>query len=135
MARFDPEENRMLTDEPVVPILLATDLAASRRFYEDVLGLPVQQSSESTVTYAWGGQPRLRLSASSEGTKDSQTQATWIVRNLRSEVDALRTRGAEFEEYDTDDVTTEDGIADQGEAYVAWLTDPGGNVIGVEQAK
>lgn len=125
----------MITDEPVVPILLATDLEASRRFYEGTLGLTVQRASGSTVTYAWGGQPRLRLSASSEGTKDTQTQLTWVVADLRSEVDRLRARGAEFEEYDTEDLKTEDGIADQGEAYVAWLTDPGGNVIGVEQAK
>ena len=125
----------MLTDEPIIPILLATDLDASRRFYEEVLGLTVQQASDSTVTYAWGGQPRLRLSASSDGTKDSQTQLTWIVPDVRAQVDALRARGAQFEEYDTDDVTTEDGVADQGEAYVAWLTDPGKNVIGIEQAK
>ena len=125
----------MITDEPIIPILLATDLAASRRFYEEVLGLPVQQASETTVTYAWGGRPQLRLSASSEGTKDTQTQATWIVADLRAEVDRLRGRGAEFEEYDSDDVTTQDGVADQGEAYVAWLTDPAGNVVGVEQPK
>ena len=125
----------MLTDAPVIPLVLATDLDASRRFYEETLGLTVQQASESTVTYEWGGQPRLRLSKSTEGTKDSQTQLTWIVTDLRAEVDALRARGAEFEEYDTDEVKTEDGIADQGEAYVAWLTDPGKNVIGVEQAK
>ena len=125
----------MLTDEPVIPILLATDLAASRTFYEEVLGLPVQQASDTTVTYAWGGQPRLRLSASTDGTKDSQTQLTWIVADVRAEVDRLRGRGARFEEYDTDDVKTVDGVADQGEAFVAWLTDPGKNVIGVEQAK
>ena len=125
----------MLTDEPVIPILLATDLDASRRFYEGVLGLTVQQASDSTVTYAWGGEPRLRLSASTEGTKDSQTQLTWIVPDVRAEVDALRARGASFEDYDTDDVKTVDGVADQGEAFVAWLTDPAKNVIAVEQAK
>ncbi len=125
----------MITDEPVIPILLAPDLDASRRFFEEVLGLTAQQASDTTVTYAWGGQPRLRLSKSEEGTKDSQTQLTWIVADLRAEVTRLRGRGARFEEYDTDDLKTEDGIADQGEAYVAWLTDPGKNVFGIEQPK
>lgn len=125
----------MLTDSPVIPILLAKDLDASRKFYEETLGLTVQQASDSTVTYAWDGQPRLRLSASTEGTSDSQTQMTWIVPDIRAAVDDLRSRGAQFEEYDTDSVKTEDGVADQGEAYVAWLIDPGKNVIGVEQAK
>ena len=125
----------MLNDFPVIPILLAEDLDASRRFYEDTLGLEVQQASDTTVTYAWGGQPRLRLSASEEGTKDTQTQLTWLVPDLRAEVEALRGRGARFEEYDSEELKTEDGIADQGEAYVAWLTDPGGNAIAVEQPK
>lgn len=133
--RRDEGGTPMLTDEPVIPILLATDLEASRRFYEEVLGLTVQQASDSTVTYAWGGQPRLRLSKSEDGTKDSQTQLTWIVPDVRATVAELRARGAEFEEYDTDELKTEDGVADQGEAYVAWLTDPGKNVIGIETPK
>ena len=125
----------MLTDSPVLPVLLATDLDASRRFYEEVLGLEPQQASDSTVTYAWGGAPRLRLSSSEEGTKDTQTQVAWIVADVRAEVDRLRAAGAVFEEYDSDEVKTVDGIADQGDADVAWLKDPGGNVLGIETPK
>jgi catechol 2,3-dioxygenase-like lactoylglutathione lyase family enzyme len=125
----------MLTNAPVVPILLTKDLEASKRFYADQLGLPIETESDSEVTFAWGGQPRLRLSASTVGTKDSQTQLAWIVDDLRAEVDALRQRGVTIEEYDSDELKTVDGIADQGEAFVAWITDPGGNVVAVEQLK
>ncbi len=124
-----------LSAAPVLPILLATDLAASRAFYEDKLGLTVEEASDSAVTYRLAGESRLRLTASSEGTKDSQTQAAFLVEDVRAAVTALRARGVEFEEYDTDEVTTEDGVADQGEALVAWVTDPGGNVVGIEQPK
>lgn len=124
-----------LSSRPVLPILLATDLAASRAFYEEKLGLTVEQASESAVTYRLAGESRLRLTASTEGTKDSQTQAAFLVDDVRATVTELRARGVEFEEYDTDEVTTEDGVADQGEALVAWVTDPGGNVVGIEQQK
>ena len=125
----------MLTDGPVIPVLLATDLDESKRFYTERLGLTIGTESDSTITFEWAGEPRLRLSKSTEGTKDSQTKVGFIVTDLRAEVDALRARGVEFEEYDTDELRTEDGIADQGEALVAWVTDPGGNVLGVEQPK
>ena len=125
----------MLTDAPVIPILLATDLPASKRFFAEQLGLPIETEDDSAVTFAWGGAPRLRLTASTEGTKDTQTQLTWIVADLRAEVDALRARGVRIEDYDTDELKTVDGIADQGAAFVAYITDPGGNVFGVEQPK
>jgi catechol-2,3-dioxygenase len=125
----------MLTNAHVIPILLAKDLEASKRFYVDRLDLTIETESESEVTFAWGGQPRLRLSASTEGTSDSQTQVAWLVEDLRAEVDTLRERGVKIEEYDTDELKTVDGIADQGSAWVAWITDPGGNVVAVEQTK
>ena len=88
----------MLTDAPVVPILLTKDLEASKRFYADRLGLPIETESDSEVTFAWSGQPRLRLSASTVGTKDTQTQVAWIVDDIRAEIDALRQRGVTIEE-------------------------------------
>lgn len=125
----------MLSARPVLPILLATDLAASRAFYEDKLGLVVETASDEAVTYLLAGESRLRLTASTEGTKDSQTQAAFLVDDVRAAVTELRERGVTFEEYDNDEVKTEDGVADQGEALVAWVTDPGGNVVGIEQPK
>ena len=78
----------------------------------------------------------MRLSASEEATKDSQTQLDFVVDDVRAEVAQLRSRGVEVEHYDEEDLhTDEDGVADQGEALVAWVTDPAGNVLGIEQPK
>lgn len=119
----------------VVPLLLAPDLAASTRFWTERIGLPIQQQTDSAVTLGAGSGTCIRLSASTERTKDSQTQLDLVVDDVRAAVDALRAKGVEFEDYDTDELTTVDGVADQGDAYVAWFTDPGGNVVGVEQPK
>jgi catechol-2,3-dioxygenase len=125
----------MLSTSRSLPVLLSTDLAESRHFYADLVGLPIEEESESTITFSCGHGTGIRVSKSSEGTKDSQTQVDLVVTDVRAEVTELRERGVKVEEYDNEDVKTVDGVADQGEAWVAWITDPGGNVIGIEQPK
>ena len=124
----------MLSAHPVHVVLLSKDLAASRAFYADKLGLPIEDETESAITYTSGGAVFV-VTASTVGTKDEQTQAAWEVADLRAELDELATRGVLPEDYDTDEITTVDGIADQGSVWVAWITDPDGNVLGIEQKK
>jgi len=69
------------------------------------------------------------------GTADSQTQASWQVSDIRAEVAELRGRGVKVEDYDVPGLKTEDGIADIGFAWAAWLIDPGNNALGILQLK
>jgi len=124
----------MLSDHPIGAVLLSKDLAKSRAFYVDGLGLEPIDESDDAITYTSGG-TRLTVTASTVGTKDDQTQAAWQVDDLRAELDALAERGVKPEDYDNDEITTVDGIADQGSAWVAWIIDPDGNALGIEQAK
>ena len=125
----------MLKDHPVEVILLATDLAASRDFYATKLGLEVESENDETVTFRCGGNTRLSLSASTTGTSDEQTQAVWQVTDIRAEVAELRARGVEILEYDTDEMKTEDGVADMGEELHAWFMDPAKNSLSISQKK
>jgi catechol 2,3-dioxygenase-like lactoylglutathione lyase family enzyme len=124
----------MLSDFPIGAVLLSKDLKASRAFYADKLGLTVVEENDEAITYA-SGQTRLTVTASTLGTKDEQTQASWQVDDLRAELDAVRARGIEPENYDTDEIKTVDGIADRGSVWSAWITDPDGNALGIEQPK
>ncbi|KQM60863.1 VOC family protein [Agreia sp. Leaf210] len=124
----------MLKDHPVDVVLLSKDLDASREFYEKRLGLDVIEATDTAITYA-SGNTRLKVTASTVGTKDEQTQAEWRVLDLRAELEELKHRGVEPENYDTDELKTVDGIADQGDAWVAYLIDPDGNALGIGQAK
>ncbi len=65
----------VLTDYPVYPILLATDMAASRRFYHDTLGLEIAAEDEERIMFRCGGGTGLIVSRSTIGTSDTQTQA------------------------------------------------------------
>jgi hypothetical protein len=54
---------------------------------------------------------------------------------VRAAVEEMRSRGVEFEEYDTPETRTENGIGrtpDGGEA--AWFKDSKGNMVGVVRA-
>lgn len=123
----------MLGDHPIQVVLLATDLQASKDFYAQKVGLEIVSESDNAVTFKCGVGTRLTVSASTTGTSDEQTQASWQVDDLASELAQLRSRGVEIVEYDTPEMKTEDGILDTGDALHAWFVDPGGNALGIDQ--
>jgi catechol 2,3-dioxygenase-like lactoylglutathione lyase family enzyme len=126
----------MLGDHPCFPILLTTDLDASRAFYRDTLGLEViREDAGERIVFRCGAGTQLVLSHSTTGTTDNQTQMAWRVPDLRAAIEALRSRGIRIEEYEAPDPVTRDGIADMGHSWAAWFVDPHGNVLAVVEPK
>jgi catechol 2,3-dioxygenase-like lactoylglutathione lyase family enzyme len=125
----------MLGEHPITPVLLAKDLAAAREFYHDGLGLEILTENENAIVFKCGGGTHLDVTKSTVGTADSQTQASWQVTNIRAEVAELRTRGVKVEDYDLPGLKTEDGIADIGFAWAAWIIDSGKNALSILQLK
>ena len=125
----------MLGDSPIYPVLLSKDLAETRRFYHDQIGLEILAESEAAIVFRCGGETQLTVTKSTTGTADTQTQASWRVKDVRAEVVDLRSRGVKVEDYDTPDLKTEDGIADLGFAWAAWIVDPGKNALSILQIK
>jgi predicted enzyme related to lactoylglutathione lyase len=125
----------MLRNYPIDVVLLAMDLAATKDFYADKIGLPVLSDSPGGVTFQCGGDSQLVVTKSSMGTKDEQTQAAFRVADVRAEVSELRRRGVKIEDYDLPGLQTQDGIADIGFAWMAWFIDPADNCVGLIQLK
>ena len=125
----------MLGDHPIHPVLLAKDLAAAREFYHDKVGLEILMENDDAIVFRCGGGTQLDVTRSTVGTADEQTQVSWQVPDLRAEVAELRSRGVKVEDYDMPGLKTEDGIADLGFAFAAWIVDPGGNALSVMQLK
>ena len=125
----------MLADAPVFPILLSTDLAASRAFYEGVLGLEVMRQDDDRIVLRCGGGTQLAITSSTVGTADTQTQIGWRVPDIHAAVADLRRRGVRIEEYSAPDPVTVDGVADMGHSWAAWFIDPSRNVLSVVQPK
>jgi catechol-2,3-dioxygenase len=125
----------MLSDHNIGAVLLSKDLTKARAFYVDQLGLEVLSEDDSALTLK-SGTSQLTVTASTTGSKDEQTKASWQVEDLRAELAVLAQRGVEPEQYDSDELTTdEQGVADQGSAWVAYIMDPDGNALGIEQTK
>jgi len=125
----------MLADFPSIPILLSTDMAASKRFYQDTLGLPLLDETDERMVFKCGGDTRLIISRSTVGTSDTQTQMVWRVPDIHAALKDLRARGVRIEEYTEPDPVTTDGIADMGHSWAAWFIDPSRNVLSVIEPK
>ena len=130
----------MLGQHPVFPILLSTDMAASRAFYGDTLGLEVLREDREgdevdRLVFRCGDGTQLVISHSTIGTSDTQTQVAWRVPDVREAVADLRARGVRIEDYEAPAPVTVDGIADMGHSWAAWFIDPSRNVLSVVQPK
>jgi catechol-2,3-dioxygenase len=125
----------MLAEHPIDVMLLSTDLDVAKGFYRDKIGLEILIETDDFVTFKCGGDSRLVLTKSSRGSSDEATKASWRVNDLAAELEGLRARGAEIEEYDGPGLKTVDGIADVGFALSAWFMDPSDNTIGLLQFK
>jgi catechol 2,3-dioxygenase-like lactoylglutathione lyase family enzyme len=126
----------MLGDHLVFPILLSMDLAQSRAFYHDTLGLEILREDEERIIFRCGSGSQLSVTKSTTGTSDMQTQLAWRVHDLKAELADLRARGVRIESYVAPDpVTDADGIADMGFAWAAWILDPSGNALAIIQPK
>lgn len=125
----------MLGDCQVFPILLSKDLAASRTFYHEVLGLDILREDPDDRVVFRSADTRLAVTLSTVGTSDTQTQLAWLVPDIRAALADLRARGVRIEEYSAPDPVTTDGVADMGHSWAAWFIDPSGNVLAVVQPK
>jgi catechol 2,3-dioxygenase-like lactoylglutathione lyase family enzyme len=126
----------MLGDHLVFPILLSKDLARSREFYHDTLGLEILRDDDERIIFRCGTGSQVSVTLSTTGTADPQTQLAWRVPDLKAELADLRARGVRIEAYEAPDpVTDADGIADMGFAWSAWIIDPDANALAIIQPK
>jgi catechol 2,3-dioxygenase-like lactoylglutathione lyase family enzyme len=126
----------MLGDHLVFPILLSKDLAKSREFYHETLGLDILRQDQERIIFRCGSGSQVAVTLSSTKTSDTQTQLAWRVPDIRAELVDLRARGVRIEAYDAPDpVTDADGVADMGYAWAAWFLDPSRNVLAIIQPK
>jgi catechol 2,3-dioxygenase-like lactoylglutathione lyase family enzyme len=121
----------MLTDARITAIVPTTDLARARQFYGETLGLTDRGASVPgpQVIYRCGAGTLLEVYERPTAGQAEHTLASWEVPDVRAAVDQLRGLGVRFEEYDTPEIKTEDGVASSGDFQAAWFRDPDGNIL------
>ena len=122
----------MLNDRDILATVAVKDLAVSRQFYEQTLGLePVATEGDQVVTYRTGGCKLMVYKSQYAGTNKA-TSATWIVGDEIDEiVKTLRGKGVSFEKYDMPGVKHEGDVHVMGDLRNAWFKDPDGNILSV----
>jgi predicted enzyme related to lactoylglutathione lyase len=125
----------------ITAALPAHDLGRAKAFYSQKVGLRAVESdfleaSDGRVGLLVGdGGNQLFVYPAGVKSPGEFTQAVIQVTDVRAAVEEMRGRGVEFEEYDTPETRTENGIArtpDGGEG--AWFKDSEGNLVGIVRA-
>jgi predicted enzyme related to lactoylglutathione lyase len=131
----------MFKDTQAYSSFSVDDVATAKEFYEDVLGLDVEQDDEMDM-------PMLKLHLGGGGTvmvypkgqahePASFTVLNFPVDDIDEAVDQLAEKGISFEHYDNEFIKTDDkGIGrDPNGPAIAWFKDPAGNVLAVMQER
>ena len=108
------------------------DVAAAEAFYRDTLG--IETSTEYgllTLHLAGGARPTL-VYPKPDHAPAGYTILNFPVEDIDAAVDALTERGVTMQRYDGMP-QDERGIMREGGPYIAWFTDPAGNVLSVLQ--
>ena len=126
----------MLGDKPVMAVVPSTDLARSRAFYVDKLGLTIEESmsNDDMMFVNAGAGSMFGVYKRGEGNKGDHTQVGFKVEEIESVVKELTDKGVVFEQLDMGPIkTNEMGIAELPGVKSAWFKDPDSNIFAVNQ--
>jgi len=128
----------MFKDTPAFSGFSVNDLSVAKEFYENVLGLLVEQEDHEPAAMSF-----LTLHLATGGDvliypKDDHTPATYTILNfpvddIDQAVDALSSKGVTFEHYDnmTDEKGVARGLSNNMGPDIAWFKDPAGNILSI----
>lgn len=125
----------MLGSFDVMPTLAVRDLAKSRPFYEDMLGLPLADDGmEGAVRYTSGGGSLFVYVSDFAGTNEATAAGWHLGQQFDSIVAALGRKGLVFEHYDMAGMQRSGDVHMAGDMKIAWFKDPDGNILALDNA-
>ena len=112
------------------------DLRKAREFYGETLGLRTSVISDEhgLMSLDLAGDRSTLVYQKPDHTPATYTILNFPVDDIDQAVDELAARGVRFERYGGMD-QDEKGIFRGGGPYIAWFTDPAGNVLSVIQER
>ncbi|HEX8662033.1 MAG TPA: VOC family protein [Brevundimonas sp.] len=121
----------MLKDRNSSAIVAVRDIDRARTFYEETLGLTLEQSdTEGGVLGFRTGDTRLTVYKSDFAGTNKANAVSWDMDgDLVETVQALRTKGVVFEHYPDMGMTLNGDIHEIGGMKLVWFKDPDGNIL------
>jgi catechol 2,3-dioxygenase-like lactoylglutathione lyase family enzyme len=124
----------MLSHSPVTAIIPTTDLARSRRFYEQQLGLlPEGAHPDGSFVLRTAAGGALALSPRPDAQPSPHTRLSFEVPDLAAEIRDLEGKGVAFDDYDLPDFKTVGHVCQMDDEACAWFRDPDGNILCLHQ--
>ena len=106
------------------------DLDEAKRFYDQMLGLPVSESDEGLILQTKGGID-IFIYPKPDHTPATFTVLNFVVDDVDRAVDELTKLGIRFQIYDKGELKTDDRGVFQGKPKIAWFKDPAGNFLSI----
>jgi len=131
-----PNGPRLDPGAEITAMIAAADLERATRWYADRLGFePDFTFPDVLATYKSGPSTFTVYKTEFAGTARN-TVGVWRMRGIRAEVERLRARGVDFEDYDFgDEGRTVDGVlAIEGADVNAWFKDSEGNILAIAES-
>ena len=107
------------------------DLQVAKQFYEQTLGLEVDESKEGLELHP--GNTNVFIYPKPNHKPATFTVLNFLVEDIDSAVDDLEQKGISFEHYEGAIKTDEKGIHRNDGPAIAWFKDPAGNILSVLQ--
>lgn len=111
------------------------DVPKAKQFYAETLGLDVSEANGMLHLHLAGGADVLAYPKGDQHVPATFTILNFQVEDIDAAVDELTHRGVVFQRYPGLDAD-EKGIARSGGGpFIAWFTDPAGNILSVLQER
>ncbi|MCW3069978.1 MAG: Glyoxalase/bleomycin resistance protein/dioxygenase [Solirubrobacterales bacterium] len=123
----------MFADTSAFSGFAVDDLEQARKFYGETLGLRTSEDNGLMTLQLAGGRDTL-VYRKPDHTPAAYTILNFVVDDIDAAVDELAARGVGTERYEGFE-QDERGIQRGGGPYIAWFTDPAGNVLSVLQER
>jgi catechol 2,3-dioxygenase-like lactoylglutathione lyase family enzyme len=122
----------MLKSCELMAFVATRDPKRARRFYGDVLGLPLESEDKFALTFDAAG-TMLRVQIVDDLDAAPYTVLGWGVPDIAAAVKELAARGVSFERYAFMEQDASGVWTAPGGARVAWFKDPDGNTLSIAQ--
>lgn len=122
----------MLTHARLISFVATRDPAASRRFYEGVLGLPLVADEPSALVFD-ANDTMLRVSKVKDFSPAPYTVLGWEVDSVQTHAEQLAFQGVEPEWFEGLPQNEQGVCAFPDGSLVLWFRDPDGNLLSLSQ--
>ncbi|WP_308799684.1 VOC family protein [Agromyces silvae] len=112
-------------------VLPASDLDRARRYWTGVLESEPEMSLEDEAFFIMIGGIRVLVYRTQFAGTAQNTALGIESDDLDRDMERLRERGVEFNQYDLPGLTTVDGVAEIDGLRTAWFTDSEGNIVAI----